>query len=147
MQNWITHVPSSSSLATPSSHPRNNASSPSEVNISAYRSDDASHASASRKILWFRCDLSVEERALRENCVGDVLLLSCMNIDWWGDDDGEGDGDILKGGGVCCGVEDLWRALMNALLPPPLILLLYCAWIYWSYCGRLGGIVLIWYSL
>ena len=47
----LTHVPSSSSLATPSSHPRNNASSPSEDNISAYRSDDASQASASRMIL------------------------------------------------------------------------------------------------
>lgn len=68
----------------------------------------------------------MEERALRENCAGDVLLLSCMNIDWLGDDDGEGDGDIRKGGGVCCGVEGFrGRARRNALLPPPLILL-YC---------------------
>ena len=78
---FVTHVPSSSSVATPSSHPRNNASSPSELNNSAYRSDEASHASAARIVLWFVCERSVEEIALRENCACDDELLLSMKID------------------------------------------------------------------
>lgn len=43
-----------------------------------------------------------------------------MNIDWWVEEDVEVvDGDIRKGGGVCCGVADFRGiARRNALLPP-----------------------------
>ena len=58
-------------------------------------------------------------------------MLSCMKIDWLVEDDVDGDGDIRRGGGVCCGVEDDFRGIArrNTALLPPLILT-SLAWIY-----------------
>jgi len=56
-----------------------------------------------------------------------------MNIDWWVEEDVDDvDGDIRKGGGVCCGVEDDFRGIArrNALLPPLILWLdIVAAWV------------------
>ncbi len=59
------------------------------------------------------------------------------------------DGDIRKGGGVCCGVEDFrGMARRNALLPPLILYILSLLgsnklkmyWILWCFKDRRGGV-------
>jgi hypothetical protein len=70
-----THVPSSSSIiATPASHPRNNTSSSSvlDVIINTYRNDDTSFATASRNVVLIVCMRCMDDKARCDNA--DVLL-------------------------------------------------------------------------
>lgn len=91
-----THVPSSSSTnATPASHPLINASSPSPLSNKAYRNEEPSHASAILNVAWLVCDRSCEERALLDNefVVWDVMMgvLELVVVD----------GGILNGADEC----------------------------------------------
>ena len=65
-----THVPSSSSIiATPASHPRNNTSSSSvlDVIINTYRNDDTSFATASRNVVLIVCMRCMDDKARCDN--------------------------------------------------------------------------------
>ena len=120
-----THVPSSSSTATPASHPLIKASSPSPSNNNAYLNDEISHANAARSVVWFVCDRSVEERALLDNDdvqwfwnkVLSLLLMWALGI--------------RNGDGVCCGDVDEGEhrrgmSRITVLLARPFIFCLRC---------------------